>query len=488
MNSLPVFLENDKLLRNTNKFNQKVLLQKYSHSIIFFNIKKEMSYQASIISLCIIAIILLIPPLVWHSHSKNIPAIILITWLLIMNLTCIVNAVIWSGDDFMTRWDGKGWCDLVIKLQVGANVGISCCVTNVVYNLYEIIRADKVLLELNSWRRIIKDLSISLITPIMVMGFSYLLQVFRYGITRYNGCQNLLTPTWITTVLYTMWMVIWSIIGAIFAGLVLWNFYQKRKDVGDILHCTNSGLNITRFARLLIFCLLILLVMFPFSIYTFVVELHQLHGSYSFEETHTKNIMWDVIYKFDISHPIYNIWLYILMSYLVFLIFGLGKDALRMYTKILRRVGLGCILDKYNTYMENHKQSRANKVLQKMVLPTYNNPFMPDIDGKENDTDDISAWNTTPTLQEHTRPTFGLRDIYELPGENSFEYDEEDDDYDIYNNIDLEDLTISEEDYMKYLVEEKVSEINTTSNTTSDGSESIGEIKYHYKLEKNTKK
>lgn len=84
-----------------------------------------------------------------------------------MNLTCIVDAAIWSDDDFLTRWDGKGWCDIVIKLQVGANIGISCAVTNIIYNLHTILKADSVLPDLSSWTKIVKDLVISLFTPVI---------------------------------------------------------------------------------------------------------------------------------------------------------------------------------------------------------------------------------------------------------------------------------------------------------------------------------
>lgn len=321
-----------------------------------------MSYKSAIIGLCTLAIVALIPPLAWHSHTRNIPAIILITWLLIMNITCVVNAGVWGGKDFINRWDGRGWCDLVIKLQVGANVGISCAVTNITYNLHQIIRADTVLPDSTSWRKVCVDLAISLVTPIAVMGFSYLLQVFRYGIARYNGCQNLLTPTWVTTVLYTMWMLIWSAVGAVYACLVLYVFYKKRKDVRDILHCTNSGLNLTRFARLLTFCFIIILVMLPFSIFTFVQDLRQVKGGYNFTETHSR-LFWDTIMKFDPGKPVYNVWLYALMAYIVFFIFGLGSDALNMYSRFLRFLGFGSTLDKMNHYIQRKKAENISSVM-----------------------------------------------------------------------------------------------------------------------------
>lgn len=324
-----------------------------------------MSIVSNIIGLAVTAFVLLLPPLAWHSLSRNIPAVILIIWLLIMNLKTIIDASIWSGSDFMQRWNGKIWCDIMIKLQIGANIGISCAVTNIVYNLNAILKADSVLPQWNSWGKVCIDFSISLITPFCVMIFSYLLQNYRYGIARYNGCQNLLSPTWLTTVLYTVWMLIWSFIGTIYAVMVLHTLYKKRKDVRDILHCTNSGLNLTRFARLWIFCFLIILVMFPFSIYSFVQDLSNVQGSYSFKDSHS-SATWQLIFKFDPGSPLYNIWLYMLMAYLVFIIFGLGSDALKMYSRFLYSIKLGFIVECIQSFIPKNADSRIHRLMGKL--------------------------------------------------------------------------------------------------------------------------
>lgn len=201
------------------------------------------------------------------------------------------------------------------------------------------------------------------------MGLIYLVQVFRFGIFRYNGCQSMLSPTWLTTVLYTVWMLVWSMIGFIYASLLLIVFYKKRKDVKDILHCTNSGLNISRFARLLIFCMVIILIMFPFSIYSFVSDLSSAsptYRHYSFGETHNK-ALWSVILHFDPGVPLYSVWLYILMSYLVFLIFGLGSDALRMYSNFTRTIGLRCVLDTIEDWRVKNQDTRIGKITNKFL-------------------------------------------------------------------------------------------------------------------------
>ncbi|CUS24702.1 LAQU0S18e02322g1_1 [Lachancea quebecensis] len=321
-----------------------------------------MSYASVIIGLGSVALALLFPPLAWHSKTKNTPAIIMIVWLILMNIKLIVDASIWGGSDFAERWAGYGWCDLTTKLQVGANVGISCTVANIAYNLHAILRADAVLPEPDSRRKICTDLGISLVTPILVMGLTYLVQVFRYGIFRYNGCQNMLSPSWLTVVTYTLWMFIWSLVGFIYAIMLLYVFYRKRKDVKDILHCTSSGLNIARFSRLLLFCVLIILVMFPFSLYAFASELHNLTGAYDYQEVHDRSL-WSTILRIDIAKPLYSVWLYILMSYLVFVIFGLGTDAVGMYGSAARIVGLGPLLDKCKQCCRRRRSESTSKVV-----------------------------------------------------------------------------------------------------------------------------
>lgn len=363
-----------------------------------------MSYQSNIIGLSLVAILLLLPPLAWHAHSRNIPAILLILWLFIMDLTSLVGASIWSEDDFMNRWNGKGWCDIVVKLQVGANVGMPCAVTNIVYNLHTVLRANTVLPELNSWSKICCDLAISLTTPVLIMVLSYIVQVARFGIVRYNGCQNVLSPTWVTIVLYTMWGLIWSIAGMVYALLVLYVFLKKRKDVRDILHCTNSRLNLARFSRLLILCFLTILVMFPLSLYAVVEDTKSFQGNFDWKETHSP-VTWNTIPKFDEGKSILGVWIYILISYMVFIIFGLGTDALKMYANILRAVKLGFLVDKFHDVNRRSKNSKIVRVLGKIspgnkagdVNDSSYNYYYSDSTGEKNEND--SYQTSSPNSQ-----------------------------------------------------------------------------------------
>ncbi|KAH3899674.1 Ste3p SCDLUD_003957 [Saccharomycodes ludwigii] len=321
-----------------------------------------MTYQPTVIVLSTLALILLIPPFAWHLKCKNVSAIILIFWLFIINLKSVVDISIWGTPNFASGWEGYGWCDIMIKFVIGANVGIPCCIARIIYQLTEILKADHLLPDKSSWKYICKDILLVLTNSIISMGLSYLVQVSRYGIVEYSGCQNILSATWVTLVVYSLWGFLWSFLGFILALRLMFIFHRKRKDVSDILHCTNSGLNLARFARLLIFCLVIILIMFPITLYGFIETCLTITGKYSFKETHLR-ATWFIIYKIPQSKPLYSIWIFQLMAYLNFLIFGLGSDAINLYLKFFYSIGFKPIIDKYRSWKLNRKMWKKQKLV-----------------------------------------------------------------------------------------------------------------------------
>lgn len=406
-----------------------------------------MSYESTIIGLCTLAIIVLQPPLFWHAHTRNLPAVILILWLLVINIINIVNAAIWSGSNFMSTWDGKVWCDIVIKIDTGASVGIPCAVTDIVYNLHTILRATTVLENWNSYRKIIKDLLICLLSPIIVMATSYVLQVFKYSILRYNGCQNAFSNTWITLILYQLWIVLWAFIAAFYSLLVLYVYYRKRKDVKDILYCTNSGLTLTRFARLLILCFVIILIMLPLSLYGLVQNAQNLEGNFNFKSTHSK-ALWNVILKIDLGKPLYTVWIYVLASYLVFLVFGLGSDALSMYANFLRAIGLGFIVDYIDNYFKRRRETKIGNLLNSM---TYANSM--GINDSLKDTEMGYKNYLKEDCSSNGNPETHIHVSYDLPKtkEERFYGKFQKIDYDLESNYLEHEINIDDGEYIPYL-------------------------------------
>lgn len=287
-----------------------------------------------------LAFMLNIPPLCYHVGNRNIPASSLIFWLCYNNLTSFINALIWSGDNFYLVTDAPGYCDLTVRISSGAPAGKICSLACLIMNLYLIIDAKHhKFLEAGSRRRTYINLAICWMTPVCVMGTSVIVQSSRYVIMRYRGCVAPFGYSYASLILVAIWPLIWSSVATVFAVLTIWTYLSKRRDIKNILKCTNSGLNFRRFARLLIFSLLIMFMMCPFAIYIFVTDV-EAYGFSTFDFAETHNDMWSHIYKIDPGNVSFSARIVdIVLSAIAFLLFGLGIDALDMYRRTLVRIG-----------------------------------------------------------------------------------------------------------------------------------------------------
>ncbi|OEJ86627.1 Pheromone a factor receptor [Hanseniaspora osmophila] len=328
-----------------------------------------MTFQPAIVALSSLALLALIPPLIWHTKTKNISALMTIVWLFLYNLKSLVDAAVWSGKGlaFFNSWDGKGWCDIMIKIEVGAYVGVPCCIARIAYELTEIIKAETILPDRTQVSYLCKEFAIVTFPPIIAMVLSYFVQLFRFGIFTYSGCQNIFSTSWVMIVVYAVWPFVVSVVALILSTRLLIVFYIKRKDARDILQCTKSGLTLTRFSRFIFFCFLIILIMFPSSLYTFIKTCKKVTGTYSYPKIH-ENDSWWTIFKLANEKPLLSIWLFHTMSYCAFFIFGTSSDALKMYKTALRAIRLGFILDYFKEKRLIKRKTVANNFLLKHVI------------------------------------------------------------------------------------------------------------------------
>ncbi|CAK9438465.1 uncharacterized protein LODBEIA_P26890 [Lodderomyces beijingensis] len=380
-----------------------------------------------------IAFVSLIPPFAWHVKCANIPAILLMFWLMLINIICFINTMIWSGENFSEVYDGQGWCDVTIKLEVGANIGKLCAIACLAMNLYMILCAKHpVFMDSKNWRKKAIDLSICLVFPIFMMAVNYVIQAKRYTIFRYRGCVATYSYTGATIGLYLVWPIVWSAVAAIFAVLTLYKYLQKRKDVKDILLCTNSGLNLKRFARLLIFSLLIIFAMTPLSIYYFVDSVKYIQGPFSWSQTHDDN--WGEIDFYDFGFAtMIDKSVNAALSIIAFLLFGLGTDAVGMYKAQFRKVhpkSHSEPLSKQSTYVQNGSPTKMNSNKSQFSESTnYSEPTMHEFsdfhdvirefgnhDDDDDDDDDEKGSETgeiTKTTEYPQEDTIGVIDVDE---------------------------------------------------------------------------
>ncbi|CAK7901754.1 pheromone a factor receptor [[Candida] anglica] len=311
-----------------------------------------------------LGLVILIPPFIWHIKSRNVPAVLLIFWIAFSNLKGFINALIWSGEDFETNWDGKIYCDIVTRLDVGSYIGKLCALAAISLNLFMVLRGSTTFLG-NGRKRLIINLCICLISPIILMILDFFVDSYRYGIVRYMGCGVANATTYVALILLSIWKLLWGFVTIVFASLTLYTYYKKRKDVSDLLRCTNSGLTSKKYLRLLVFSTLMILCLAPLTIYLFVDDSHNFTGSYNWSYIHWEG--WStVIPRADFGyHVTYPEWINIVLSIITFMVFGLGSEAMKMYKSFLVSTGLfKSVIAKHDSKKQAEYEEKLAKLSQ----------------------------------------------------------------------------------------------------------------------------
>lgn len=286
------------------------------------------NYGPLLISLLFVAVVVTAPLFAWHVRRGNVAALSLLAWILVLNLFSFVSACMFSGRDW-SKHNGRGFCDLFVKLQITSNLGVSCAVAAVTLLLYRIISSSSLLLRLRR-HRVVEDVLLCWTTPAVVMSLHYLVQDTRYVVFRCLGCQYLVARLWLLVVLTLLLLLLWAVVLLVVLLLALACFLRNRRDARDLLHCTNSGMTVARFSRLLIFCFLVVLVMVPILAYFFSQDAKGLRLPYRFKDVHN-SLTWGLILHADMGAPFYDRWVWIGLAYALFMVLGTGADSLAMY-------------------------------------------------------------------------------------------------------------------------------------------------------------
>lgn len=322
-----------------------------------------------------VALVILMPPLCYHIQNHNIPASFLIFWFCLENLFAFVNALIWSGDDYSTAADGKIYCDIAVRISSGLTLGQLCATACITFNLYMIIAAkNHGYLARGSRIKTTVNFIMCAFNPLLLMGLSVIVQTNRYNITRYRGCTASYDDNIRAVMLVSIWNVVWIALAFLFAALTIIEVLKKRKDVRDILRCTNSGLNLRRFSRLLIFSFLVILVLSPLTLHGFASDVIAANNVSAYTKAVYSQIVWSDIYAIDTGKSnLSSTIICIVLSFCTFFIFGLGVEAIDMYRSFLVAIGFS-LLKKNNTefyaakeFNESRHNSKTSDLSEKTL-------------------------------------------------------------------------------------------------------------------------
>ena len=116
--------------------------------------------------------------------------------------------------------------------------------------------------------------------------------------------------------------------------------HRYRKDFSDVLSSSNSNLTKSRFLRLFILSMALIIVVLPTQCY--VLYQNSVVGflPYSWEAVHGPH--WNDIELFPAGGTVlFDRWIQIAVGFALFPFFGLGQDAQTMYRKWLLKIGFG---------------------------------------------------------------------------------------------------------------------------------------------------
>ncbi|KAL8634081.1 hypothetical protein Q9189_000327 [Teloschistes chrysophthalmus] len=291
-------------------------------------------------TLVLITLFLDLPPFVWHIKNRNLAASNLIAWTILFNLFSFVNALVWPTDDIPNWFHGFVLCDIEAKLQLAATFGISGSLACIMRSLAKVLDTKRTVLSLTKRQRN-GERAINILLcfggPVYVMAIHYVVQPTRYYIIAISGCNHSLDNSWPTIVLVVMWPVVLCLVAVYYGVVVLVRMRKYRRDFSSVISASNSNLTESRFQRLFFLSSALVLVYLPIQLYILYRNASVPLLPYSWELIHGKN--WsDIILAPSHGEVRFDRWIMIVLGIFVFVFFGTGNDATKMYRKWLLKM------------------------------------------------------------------------------------------------------------------------------------------------------
>jgi len=307
--------------------------------------------------------ILCLPPLFWHFRQGNIAAGSLILWVCLINFFNSINPLIWPRDNLTDWWNGNIWCDINVRIQVGAIVGTTASTAMIVRKLAKVMDTSTMTVS-TSRNSKIKEQALEIawcwLYPLVLIIMYYVVQPVRYLIYSIQGCLTAYDTSWPSIVLSFMWAPITTLVAACYAGKSLiplssslheqmlmktavlsYRLYRYRLEFARLVAARNTTKS--RFIRLFIICIIVILVYVPYTVWLLVVLIRAIRGQepYSWSRVHNPATFNTIMKTPAFGRVPIDKWGQVATGYVLFFVFGTGADAWSTYKKMAIGVGLG---------------------------------------------------------------------------------------------------------------------------------------------------
>ena len=299
-----------------------------------------------LVVLSFFSLVLCAPAFVWHIKNRNLAPASMIFWILLVNVFNIVNPLIWPNDDVSTWWYGQGYCDVEIKLDIASTMGLVGALACVFRSLAMALDTERTRLyqtKSQSRRQAIIEVIFCFGLPLITAAVHFVVQPNRYYIYAIAGCIPSYSDSWLSILLAYLWPPIVCVIASYYGVLVLLRMRKYRREFAGVLAASSSGLNKSRFLRLLLTASILLFICLPLQMYAFSQNVSYPITALDWAQDHDP-LRWQTFIAVQTFGAVYpDRWIRAPLGLPVFLCFGLGPEAKALYRSWLLSLGFGHI-------------------------------------------------------------------------------------------------------------------------------------------------
>lgn len=164
-----------------------------------------------------------IPPLIWHFKHRNFAPVVLISFMSLMNLQNVINALIWHDNDFETWFSGVGLCDVEVKLTVASATALPAATLCILKKLANVMDTRNVIVsptQAQQRRALMLEAGLCIGIPVLSIISHFICQPVRYAILEVAGCTPAGSETWPTIFLLLLPPILLTTAAVYYAGKI----------------------------------------------------------------------------------------------------------------------------------------------------------------------------------------------------------------------------------------------------------------------------
>ncbi|KAG2056570.1 STE3-domain-containing protein [Suillus hirtellus] len=277
-------------------------------------------------------------PLPWHLQAWNSGTCYYMIWAALSCLNQFINSIIWHNNAI--NW-APIWCDISIRIMLGASVGIPAASLCINRRLYNIAKTHAVVLTDEGKRRaVLIDTLICVLFPMAVVALQYVVQGHRFDIYEDIGCYPFIYNTLPAFFLSDSWPMIIGLVSSVYCGLSLKAFYLRHAQFTHFLK-SNKSLSASRYFRLMALAMTDIVCTIPLA--SFIIWINSaaqpVEPWISWENVHYDfsrvmqypSALWATNYLLVVAIQLTR-WIVVVCAFIFFAFFGFAAEARKNYS------------------------------------------------------------------------------------------------------------------------------------------------------------